>query len=61
MYDIKQEQYTTVIREMIRHENDVTNQGIMWLLIGQGFIASALSLRGVMVHPRISCFPLWGF
>jgi len=26
---------------MIRHENDVTNHRIMWLLIGQGFIANA--------------------
>jgi uncharacterized membrane protein len=30
-----------VIREMIRHENDVTNHRIMWLLIGEGFIANA--------------------
>lgn len=41
MYDVQQEQYTTVIREMIRHENDVTNHRIMWLLIGQGFFANA--------------------
>ena len=26
---------------MIRHENEVTNHRIMWLLIGQGFIANA--------------------
>ena len=42
MYDVKQEQYTTVIREMIRHENDVINHRIMWSLIGQGFIADSL-------------------
>jgi hypothetical protein len=24
--DVRQDQYSTVIREMIRHENDVTNQ-----------------------------------
>lgn len=41
VYDVRQEQYTTVIREMIRHENDVTNHRIMWLLIGQGFLANA--------------------
>lgn len=46
MYDVKQEQYTTVIREMIRHENDVTNHRIMWLLIGQGFIANAFVISG---------------
>jgi hypothetical protein len=41
MYDVRQEQYPTVIREMVRHENDVTNHRIMWLLIGQGFIGNA--------------------
>jgi hypothetical protein len=53
MYDIKQEQYTTVIREMIRHENDVTNHRIMWLLIGQEFIASAFVIverEGGCIH-----------
>ena len=40
-HDVPQELYTTVIREMSRHENDVTNHRIMWLLIGQGFIANA--------------------
>lgn len=40
-YEVRQAQYTTVIREMIRHENDLTNHRIMWLLIGQGFIATA--------------------
>jgi len=63
MYDVRPEQYTTVIREMIRHENDVTNHRIMWLLIGQGFLANAfvgaerssasgllmLSLAGILV------------
>jgi hypothetical protein len=41
MSDVRPEQYTTVIREMIRHENDLTNHRLMWLLIGQGFIANA--------------------
>ena len=41
MYEVRQEQYTSVIREMIRHEGDVTNHRIMWLLVGQGFIANA--------------------
>ena len=41
MNDVRQDQYPTVIREMIRHENDVTNHRIMWLLIGQGLIANA--------------------
>jgi hypothetical protein len=41
MFDVQKEQYPTIIREMIRHENDVTNHRIMWLLVGQGFIANA--------------------
>ncbi len=40
-YDVRQEQYPAVIREMIRHENELTNHRIMWLLVGQGFIANA--------------------
>jgi hypothetical protein len=40
-YDVPQQQYPTIIRELIRHENDLTNHRIMWLLIGQGFIADA--------------------
>lgn len=61
MCDVRQEQYPSVIRELIRHENDVTNHRIMWLLIGQGFLANAvvaekdgraalgLSLAGIVV------------
>ena len=41
MYDVPREHYASAIRELIRHENDVTNHRIMWLLIGQGFIANA--------------------
>ena len=41
LYDVPQEQYPAVIRELIRHENDLTNHRIMWLLVGQGFIANA--------------------
>src|SRR4029453_17576164 len=41
MHDVEPRLYATVIREMIRHENDVTNHRIMWLLIGQGLIANA--------------------
>ena len=39
--DVDPRMYTTVLREMIRHENDLTNHRIMWLLIGQGLIANA--------------------
>ena len=41
MHEVEPHLYTTVIREMLRHENDVTNHRIMWLLIGQGLIANA--------------------
>jgi len=41
IYDLWQDQYPMVIREIIRHENDVTNHRIIWLLVGQGFIANA--------------------
>jgi len=41
MYDVRPEQYATVIRELIRHENDVTNHRIMWLLVVQGLLVNA--------------------
>jgi hypothetical protein len=46
MHDVDPRLYTTVIREMIRHENDVTNHRIMWLLIVQGLIANAAVSAG---------------
>ena len=46
MHDVEPHLYATVIREMIRHENDVTNHRIMWLLIGQGLIANAYVSAG---------------
>lgn len=63
MCDARKEPYTTVIREMIRSENDVTNHRLMWLLLFQGFLAStypkaesagtlavlAISLVGILV------------
>lgn len=45
-HDVEPHLYTTVIREMIRHENDVTNHRIMWLLIVQGLIANAAVTAG---------------
>jgi len=41
MYDVRPEQYATVIRDLIKHENDVTNHRIMWLLIVQGLLVNA--------------------
>jgi hypothetical protein len=46
MHDVDPRLYTTVIREMVRHENDVTNHRIMWLLIVQGLIANAAVSAG---------------
>ena len=37
MHDVEPQFYTAVIREMIRHENDVTNHRLMWLLICSRF------------------------
>jgi hypothetical protein len=51
-HDVDRRLYTTVLREMIRHENDVTNHRIMWLLIGQGLIANAYV--GASGHPTIA-------
>jgi hypothetical protein len=41
IFDIRRDQYATALRELLRHENDLTNHRIMWLLVGQGFIANA--------------------
>lgn len=46
MHDVEQRFYPSVVREMIRHENEVTNHRIMWLLIGQGLIANAVVSSG---------------
>jgi hypothetical protein len=52
MNDVEPRLYASVLREMIRHENDVTNHRIMWLLIGQGLIANAY-VGAVREHPEI--------
>jgi hypothetical protein len=46
-FDIRQDQYATALRELLRHENDLTNHRIMWLLVGQGFIANAFVSNSV--------------
>jgi hypothetical protein len=46
MHDVDPQLYKAVIREMLRHENDVTNHRIMWLLIVQGLIANAAVTAG---------------
>jgi hypothetical protein len=56
MHDVQPENYTSVIRELIRHEDDVTNHRIMWLLVGEGFIANAY----VSEHPSDVTFPIAG-
>ena len=46
LHDVRPDQYATEIREFIRHEDDVTNHRITWLLIVQGLLANAsLSTR----------------
>jgi hypothetical protein len=58
MYDVRQDQYPTVIREMIRHENDVTNHRIMWLLVGQEFIANGSRYEPGRMNHRYSALDL---
>ena len=41
LHDVRPDQYPAVIREMIRHEDQLTNHRLIWLLVGQGFIANA--------------------
>jgi hypothetical protein len=47
IFDIRQDQYAAALRELLRHENDLTNHRIMWLLVGQGFIANAFVSNSV--------------
>ena len=69
IYDVRPEQYATVIRDLLKHENDVTNHRIMWLLIVQGLLVNAyvgvreeaqaangLALAGILV--ALSAFVL---
>ena len=37
MHDVDPHFYATAVREMIYHENDLTNHRIMWLLIPYDF------------------------
>jgi uncharacterized membrane protein len=60
MHDVEPRLYTTVIREMIRHENDVTNHRIMWLLIGQGLIAYSYVSAGSQKENITSTLALVG-
>jgi hypothetical protein len=60
MNDVEPRLYTTVIREMIRHENDVTNHRIMWLLIGQGLIANAYVSAGSQKEELVAVLAIVG-
>jgi hypothetical protein len=60
MNDVRQDQYPSVIREMIRHENDVTNHRIVWFLIGEGFVANAYVSAKNEVVPIHSVLSLVG-
>jgi hypothetical protein len=60
MHDVDPKLYPTVIREMIRHENDLTNHRIMWLLIVQGLIANAAVAAGRESVEIVSAFAAVG-
>src|SRR4051794_1210145 len=59
-HDVDPRQYATVIREMIRHENEVTNHRIMWLLVVQGLIANAYVGAGLQSRDRMPVLPILG-
>jgi hypothetical protein len=52
MHDVQPDLYPTVIREMNRHENDVTNHRLMWLLLFQGLIVNAYGVGSVAEEGR---------
>src|SRR5262245_51619269 len=61
MCDVPKEQYVTVIREMIRHENDLTNHRTMWLLVVQGLLVNAyVAARGGGGEPVVLMLSLVG-
>jgi hypothetical protein len=60
-HDVRPELYPSVVREMLRHENDLTNHRIMWLLIGQGFIANAYISAGRERASAASILAVLGF
>jgi len=60
MHDVEPQFYATVLREMIRHENDLTNHRIMWLLIVQGLIANAAVTAGRESRPIASALATVG-
>ena len=39
--DVRPDQYPNVIRDLIKHEDGVTNHRLMWLLIVQGLLVNA--------------------
>lgn len=53
VHDVRPEQYANVIRDLIRHENDVTNHRIMWLLIVQGLLANAFVVLQQNPHATV--------
>ena len=60
MHDVEPRLYATVIREMIRHENDLTNHRIMWLLICQGLIANAYVGAGAQREDVVATLAIVG-
>lgn len=51
--DVRPELYASVIRDLIRHENDVTNHRLMWLLIVQGLLANAFANMRQFQHVAV--------
>ena len=53
LHDVQPTLYANVIRDLIRHENDVTNHRIMWLLIVQGLLANAFVVLQQNPHATV--------
>lgn len=55
-YEVRPEQYTTVIRQLLSHEDDLTNQRLMWLLVVQGLLFNAfVPVRNVLDAATAIC------
>ena len=60
MHDVPPQKYASLLRAMLRHENELTNHRLMWLLVGQGFIANAYVSADSANRPLRLAIPLVG-
>ena len=53
LHDLPPEQYATLIRELIKHEDVVTNHRIMWLLVIQGLLVNVYAQVREQTRPAL--------